>query len=224
MAMLVLVTANVCSVNAGVPKNLTYQILIIDPASGAIKANQSAKVTLEIREGSESGTAVLSQEFNVTTDKSGICTVSLSIPETMDWSSGNFYLATLIDDKEAGVANISSVPYALVAEKVDVVTKDYLVGKWETYDGYYKTVYTFNDDFVGTYTYNTGSEDKTCKLKWQITNHGMLFIQLYGSDYSGTTYSLDEADDVLVLLVVPLSDNKMFINDNELDGEIYTKQ
>lgn len=189
---------------ASVPQKIAYQIMVLDPANGRIMANANVALRIEIRQGSENGTAVFGQDFNTTTDKNGTCAIMLDIPAGTNWSQGNYYFATLINGKLTGASHIASVPYALVSGQLDgVITRQELIGTWElvpgtpgntdrfeenegdgTYQKYNKLTYVFNAD--GTASLSAEVEDNRrsnidlsnyeITFNWTLTPTGTLVV------------------------------------------------
>lgn len=209
-----------CCVNtlrAQAPREMVYQLMVIDPDNGRIRADKDVAVRMEIRRGSETNVAVWAQEFAVHTDKAGICTMKLALSDEIDWADGEYYLAAIIDGREGGATKITSVPYALhAAEAEHAVTADSLtgtlsreefVGTWKgtaTENGYVcHNTYVFNEDGTGTYhsNYEGSSRAETGQFEWQWFQ-SLLYIKYHITD--GNSYT----DDYEILGPVVKYDNR----------------
>lgn len=228
-----------CCVNtlrAQAPREMVYQLMVIDPDNGRIRADKDVAVRMEIRRGSETNVAVWAQEFAVHTDKAGICTMKLALSDEIDWADGEYYLAAIIDGKEGGATKITSVPYALhAAEAEHAVTADALtgtisredfVGTWKgtaiDKDLFYYYTYVFNEDGTGTYRSNwEGSpyEDETGRFEWQWFQ-SLLYIKCHLIDEN------DYTDEWELLGPVVKYDNRniRLAHGIRLDAALLTKQ
>ena len=182
---------------AQVPQKMAYQIMALDPATGRVLVNRNVDVRIELRRGAQDGPAVWSQQFSVTTDEAGICNLTLTLADTISWGAASYYLATLVDGQECGAPQVTSVPYALQAARLDgVVTKQELLGTWTEGINNGSTTYTFNSDGTGSgiYSYGDGSEPFTFTFKWLLGSNGIL------TRYdSGTGSEPNEAEPVQLL-------------------------
>lgn len=202
---------------ASVPQKIAYQIMVLDPANGRIMANANVALRIEIRQGSENGTAVFGQDFNTTTDKNGTCAIMLDIPAGTNWSQGNYYFATLINGKLTGASHIASVPYALVSGQLDgVITRQELIGTWElvpgtpgntdefeknegggysSYQKYNKLTYVFNADGTASLSAEEENNDRgnidlrnyEITFNWTLTPTGTLVV----TNWKDTKYPND---------------------------------
>src|SRR5574344_95927 len=96
--LFILVGINVQIMFADVPQEMTYQVMVLNPKTGAIQANKDVSIKLEIRQGSQDGTAVFSHDYDVHTDNTGCALLALQIPTSIDWSSANYYFVTILKD------------------------------------------------------------------------------------------------------------------------------
>ena len=241
VALMVALGAGVAYATA--PKQMTYQIMVLDPQTGNIRANRDVKIRIEVRQGSETGSAVYGTDFNVHTDKTGVCNVILDIPDNVDWSTGNYFLTTLVDDELSGSSKLTSVPYAFhsntackadtatVANSVkDVISRAELLGNWQYSEKGSPTTatvtYTFNDDGTGAlhkvYTFSDGTIDKTedATYTWVVNQVGAIGIM-----YPGT--SSDEKGDYTgnwIIYTLKLANGKMLIGGNDVSDGIWVKQ
>jgi hypothetical protein len=99
------------------PEQFKYQAVIRN-TDGTIKANTNVSIDVAILQGSSSGTEVMSETHDVTTNSYGL--VSLSIGSvnsadfpTIDWSAGPYYIEISVDGTTMGTSQLLSVPYAL---------------------------------------------------------------------------------------------------------------
>lgn len=185
-----------------VPCEMQYSLMVLDPTSGQVLTGRDVALTLELRQGSATSAAVWSQGFNVKTDQSGFCQLTLSMPDTIDWGKGNYYMALLVDGKEAGAPKLTAVPYALCAASLEgIITKEELIGTWM---GNYGTL-TFNANGRGYDSYYESS------FEWKLNNAGCLAL-IYEND---DTYPR-------ALPIFRLSNKKILVGNK---GEsIWTKQ
>lgn len=185
--MAIMMIASVYSY-AQVPNEMMYQVMVLDKTTSQIKSNQEVTIKIELRQGATDGQVVWSDEYKKTTNKSGICNLTLAFAEDIDWDKGPNYLAVLIDGEELGTPQITSVPYALKAKNVEgVLTMNELLGTWkgtcvEPYDGSFTETYTFNNDGTLHYTYTDtrGKGDDDYTVPYYYKNTGEVAIK---SDY-----------------------------------------
>ena len=113
---------------AQAPEKMSYQAVIRN-SSGTLIANQNVATRVSILQGSESGTVVYSERLIGTTNANGLLSLSLGSGtvisgtfNTINWSSGTYYLKTETDPTGgtsysiAGTNQLLSVPYALYAK------------------------------------------------------------------------------------------------------------
>lgn len=114
--------------SAQVPEKMSYQAVIRNN-SGQLLPNQSIAVKISILQGSPAGAAVYSERLTGNTNANGL--VSLEIGSgtvltgtfnTIDWTTGSYYLKTETDPAGgtnytiAGTSQLLSVPYAMYAK------------------------------------------------------------------------------------------------------------
>ncbi|UOU99234.1 hypothetical protein MUU74_04565 [Chryseobacterium daecheongense] len=114
--------------SAQVPEKMSYQAVIRNN-SGQLVPNQSVAVKVSILQGSPAGAAVYSERLTGNTNANGL--VSLEIGSgtvltgtfnTIDWTTGSYYLKTETDPAGgtnyiiAGTSQLLSVPYAMYAK------------------------------------------------------------------------------------------------------------
>lgn len=220
-------------------RQITYQLLVLDQATGHVRANADVAIRVEVREGSPEGALAFGQDFNCTTDKAGTCTILLDIPERFDWSAGDHYFSTLIDGQPAGSSKITSVPYALYAQKAGQLTgtisREELVGTWEAVvqaDGDDIATAVFNADGTGSWVmsyyaedpYSTSSTEAT--FNWTLSNAGVLLLTQRKSREIPKEPEWDSSRSCLHILQ-RLPDGRLFIPRlayDENDGSLYTKK
>lgn len=139
---------------AQVPTVMMYQVQIKHGKAAA----QDVTIEMQLRN-TQNGSAVWSQSFNLTQVKNGsVQNLGLDFGDNVNLSTGEYWLATIIDGEEMGCAKLTSVPYAMVAKNVEgVISYEELLGTWkgtvaESY-GSYAESYTFNADGTVRYTY-----------------------------------------------------------------------
>lgn len=171
------------AMSASVPKAMDYNLMLINPKTGHVMINKSAEVRLELRQGSQSGTAVWSRNYSVKSDATGMVNITLNFSDNIDWDAAEYYLAMLVDNKEAGVAKLMSVPYAFVADRLsNVLTKEELIGTWREVDDYRSYLFTFNEDGTGYLSHEGGL---TGPITWNIGPSRELHYRILG----GTEYN-----------------------------------
>ncbi len=114
--------------HAQTPQIVCYQAVAAnDQGAELIKSN--IKVMMKILESSSSGTAIFTEEHQVTTDEFGLFTLDLGSKNPTDfakiqWGANKYYLQASVDAgsgfKLIGTTQIVSVPYALNAGTADV--------------------------------------------------------------------------------------------------------
>ena len=120
--------------NSQVPEKFNYQGIIRN-SSGELIENTDISIQISLLEGSATGSAVYTEQHDVTTNAYGQFAVQVGngIPvsgnfSTVNWASGQVYLKTEVDESggdsytEIGVVQLVTVPYAIYAK--DVENKD----------------------------------------------------------------------------------------------------
>ncbi len=161
---------------AQVPNEMNYSVMLLNPTTGKVMANETAKIRLELRVGSTNGDAVWGQDFEVTTDKSGMVQLTLKFTDDIDWSLGNFFLAMKVNDQEVGCPQMRSVPYAFQAERLSgIITRKELIGTWSMTNNSTNYSITFNADGTGSKR-RTGEWDSYDSFTWILTPSGNIAI------------------------------------------------
>jgi hypothetical protein len=114
-----------------VPHGFSYQMVVRDPASGTVLANQTVKLFFSIRSGALNGPSVYSETQTVSTNEFGLInlvigqgTVVSGDFSTINWGGGAKFLDVLAESTpgagfdEVATTQLMSVPYALYAENV----------------------------------------------------------------------------------------------------------
>ncbi|MCD6446659.1 MAG: hypothetical protein J7L40_00680, partial [Candidatus Marinimicrobia bacterium] len=113
---------------AQTPESFKYQAVIRD-ASGNVITNQTVGLQIEILQGSETGTSVYSETWNVLTNTFGLINLNIGegnvqsgIFSSIDWGNDSYFVKISIDITggasytEMGTSQLLSVPYALHAK------------------------------------------------------------------------------------------------------------
>lgn len=167
---------------AQTPTEMQYQLLVLNPETGQVRASQEVQVRIELRQGSETGQAVWAHEQTATTDARGLCNLTLDFGSSVDWTSGDYYLASVIDGKECGAPKLTAVPYALCANALaDVMTTQELIGRWQRTGNDAQGYFVFNAD--GTMVENYGGDDDV--ISWFVTRTGKLVTEEDVEGYEG---------------------------------------
>lgn len=127
--MLITLFASQNTADAQIPQQFNYQSIVRD-LSGNILPNHTLGIQFTILSGSATGTNVYSERHVVTSQNSGLITLTIGsgtvINGTMtgiDWSLGTFYLSISVDYNNTGaftalgVTPLLTVPYAMYAQK-----------------------------------------------------------------------------------------------------------
>jgi hypothetical protein len=106
-------------IKAQAPNGFNYQAVLRD-ADGEVKANESVILTIELLQGSAEGSPVFSEVHNTQTNAFGLVNLQVGSVntenfETIDWSSGDYYIRISVDELEMGTSPLLSVPFALYA-------------------------------------------------------------------------------------------------------------
>jgi hypothetical protein len=112
---------------AQVPQGLNYQAVARN-ASGNILASQAISIKINIHQGSALGTTIYSETFSPTTNQFGLFTLPIGQGavisgtfNTINWSTGNYWMQVLIDPSggstytDMGTSQLLTVPYAMYA-------------------------------------------------------------------------------------------------------------
>lgn len=163
---------------AGVPRKMAYQIMALNPTTGQVLANRDVNIRIELRQGSATGTAVWSQDFAVRTDEAGVCQLTLEWADSINWSAGDYFLATTVNGQECGAAQLTSVPYALQAQQATtvegVITPQELAGTWQKSE---EISWVFQPDGTGRKVEPYGSDgQRTTTFRWKLDAVGHLAL------------------------------------------------
>ena len=120
---------------AQAPDMFNYQAVIRD-GSGEIVSETAISLRLSVLKGSASGQNVHQGDYAITTDKYGVVSVKIGMPDvsvgdfsTIDWGADSYFLKTEVDlaggsdYTEMGTTQFVSVPYAIHSNTSD--TADY---------------------------------------------------------------------------------------------------
>lgn len=115
-------------VQAQAPEMMSYQAVVRN-TSGQVIQNQSVAVRVSILQGSNVGPVVYSERITGITNTNGLLSTAIGTGtvisgtlNTINWSSGNYYLKTETDPTGgtsytiSGASQLLSVPYALYAK------------------------------------------------------------------------------------------------------------
>ncbi|WP_415324944.1 beta strand repeat-containing protein [Chryseobacterium sp. MMS23-Vi53] len=113
---------------AQVPEKMSYQAIVRN-AGGQILSNQSIGVRVSVLQGSPAGTVVYSERLTGNTNVNGLITMEIGTGtvlsgtfNTINWSTGSYYLKTETDPTGGttytitGTSQLLSVPYAMYAK------------------------------------------------------------------------------------------------------------
>ena len=109
---------------AQIPQAFSYQGVVRD-ADNKLVADKQVTVSVQILQGADDGTAVYSENHEVTTNANGLMTFELGSKDAenfakIDWSNAPYFVKTVaeFDGKQiSGVTPLLAVPYALYAAK-----------------------------------------------------------------------------------------------------------
>ncbi len=119
--------------SAQAPQSFNFQGVLRNN-TGLIQANTALVVRHTVRQGSATGTsiyqethAVSTNDYGVFTTKAGSGSVVSGTFNTIDWSTGNYYLQTEVNPASAGFSDMGasqliSVPFALYADEANKAT------------------------------------------------------------------------------------------------------
>ena len=136
---IIVVLSNVFALSllAQAPQSFKYQTIVRNSEGTAVIADQNVAFRISILKGSESGTEVYKETFNIITNEFGLATFNIGegTPLTgsfsdIDWSTGLYYLKVEIDPNNgtafevAGTSELLSVPYALYADNTEGLAEE----------------------------------------------------------------------------------------------------
>ena len=160
---------------AQVPREMQYSLMVISPVTGQVLTNKNVNLRLELRHGSDKGTTVWAQTYETKTDMTGYCQLTLSFPDTINWGQGSYYMALLVDGKEAGAPKLTTVPFSLCAASLEgLPRKEDLIGSWSSNDDYYAGSFTLLED--GYCLFKLYGNDKILNTNWSLSSNGILQI------------------------------------------------
>lgn len=198
--------------SAQAPAEMTYQVMVLDPTSGKVMSNEDVKIRIEIRQDKDDPqSAVFSQDFDVRTDVTGICNLTLELSADIDWSTNNYFV-TYVNNIYCGGNKITSVPYSLYAAQAasleGIISKKYLEGIWkwtgDSKGGQESITLTFNSDGTGSYL-ESGDEyhgNYSYAFTWKVNPAGVLALFVTGETDGNdiyTYYTLKKDKDQMVL-------------------------
>ncbi len=211
--------------SAQAPAEMTYQVMVLDPTSGKVMSNEDVKIRIEIRQDKDDPqSAVFSQDFDVRTDVTGICNLTLELSANIDWSTNNYFV-TYVNNIYCGGNKITSVPYSLYAAQAasleGIISKKYLEGIWkctlESKGDQATATFTFNSDGTGSYL-ESGYEvydNHSYTFTWKVNSAGVLALFITSEkdgNYIKTYYTLKNDKDQIVLAC------------DGHDGDLYIRQ
>lgn len=181
---------------AQVPTVMMYQVQIKHGKAAA----QNVSVEMQLRT-SQNGSVIWNQTFDLKDVKNGsVQNLGLDFGSEVDLGTGEYWLATIVDGEEKGCARLTSVPYAMVAKKLEgVLTAEELVGTWkqkfvqkdkndyEVID----IIFTFKSDGTFTYYFHVEREgslldsEETGEGNWEVTSNGNLYYYIKGTEKDG---------------------------------------
>lgn len=205
--------------SAQAPQEMAYQIMVLDPKTGKIQADEDVSIRIEIRKNAPNGSVVWEKDFNGHTDQTGVCSLTLDFSDKIDWSAESYYLATIINGTECGSPKITSVPYALHAASLEgIITQKELIGTWKYSGDEFTDTFTFKEDGTGQFS----SSDKfssSYSFTWKLNKAGFLsMISDNGNDSSGKGVHAD------LWYTMKMADNQIWLACDGDGGYIYTKQ
>lgn len=203
--------------SAQAPCEMSYLIMALDPETGRIMADEDVSIRIEIRQGNEEGKAVYSQNFNVHTDKTGVCNLTLNLSADIDWSTNNYYLITIINQTVCSSPKITSVPYALYAGQAaslnGIITAKQLVGTWKNAYNDPKEgeeSFIFNADGTG-YQIWLNKEEIKIAFTWSLNRAGILAV-------------IDAENRTNVYYTIIVDENKIIIGGDSRRGDTLIRQ
>lgn len=119
------------SVYAQAPQQMSYQAVIRDADQELVRDQQISMILRIIQGDPMTGTAVYEEEHAPTSNTNGLVSLEIgtgnqiggAIFDNIDWANGPFYVSTAADPTGGtdytitGISQLSSVPYALYAER-----------------------------------------------------------------------------------------------------------
>jgi len=113
----------VTTINGQAPTSFKYQAVLRDSRSNT-KANTATNISIDILQGSATGTSVYSETHRVTTEGSGLINLDLGTGTVVsgsmaniNWATGIYFLKISVDGVIMSTSQLLSVPYALYSSK-----------------------------------------------------------------------------------------------------------
>ncbi|MFO7864256.1 MAG: Vir protein, partial [Salinivirgaceae bacterium] len=116
--ILLILAIAISTAMAQAPQQFKYQAVLRD-SDGAIMANESVTVAIDILQGSTSGSSVFSESHEVTTTAQGIINLNIGSQadlSAVDWSVDDYFIQITVNGTVMGTSQLLSVPYAQFAE------------------------------------------------------------------------------------------------------------
>ncbi|KMQ69847.1 hypothetical protein ACM39_02055 [Chryseobacterium sp. FH2] len=146
---------------AQVPEKMSYQAIVRN-TGGQILSNQSIGIRASILQGSPAGAAVYSERLTGNTNLNGLITLELGTGtvlsgtfNTINWSTGNYYLKTETDPAGGtnytitGTSQLLSVPFAMYAKSAGGTGGNFTIPYTNTVNNA-GTLFTLINDGDGT--------------------------------------------------------------------------
>ncbi|MFT5858066.1 MAG: hypothetical protein ACI865_000150 [Flavobacteriaceae bacterium] len=161
------------SVFAQAPEKLSYQAVIRN-TSNVLLANQTVGMKLSILQGSITGTPVFEETQSTTSNTNGLVSVEIGTGtvisgafNSIDWSTGSYYIKTETDPTGGtsytitGTSQLLSVPYALHAKTADSIVGGIIIT--ET-DPFFNTSIASGISAIDTANWNNHAIDTDTQL------------------------------------------------------------
>jgi hypothetical protein len=212
------------------PNKFNYQAVLRD-VSGNIRANSNVTITLSLLQNSVAGTAVYTETHTTATNSYGLVnlqigsgTVTLGDFNTLNWSTGTYFISISVDGIQFGISQLISVPYAKYADNAgNGFSGNFsdLAGKPTTIAGYGITnavTTTGNQTIAGNKTFSGTVVADSLALtnrvtKWvfhgnnlrvqETASAGKIVVNPIGESYSQVVASATGASYVFMPLDVP---------------------
>ncbi len=158
------------------PQAFKYQTIIRD-ISGDVLANQNVGLQISILEGSDTGTPVYVETWNLTSNQFGLITLNVGEGTSsddftlIDWGTNSYWLKIALDENggtnysDMGASQLLSVPYALYSNTSANGTNQWLNSGSDIY---------FNSGNVGI---GTGTPSKKLVIKAENDTDTLMEIQ-----------------------------------------------
>lgn len=153
MAIMLIATATAF---AQVPTVMMYQVMVNHGKAAA----QDITIEMQLRT-SQNGVAIWNQTFELKdVENRSVQNLALDFGDKINLGSGEYWMATIVDGVEKGCAKLASVPYALMAKRVEgVILREELVGTWEGYNDNEEELTHIEFKADGTFTAYTDNYD-----------------------------------------------------------------